>query len=96
MTNFEKRLLKYAYTTWYKTQKPECEIFIPNSDIFLQCCNSFPYLENNGYIERIFDNFDKDTIKIINNSCISDDLYAVFSIISKATDYVQNYILSKE
>lgn len=80
MSKSEKMLLKSAYDNYLKTSELEYKFLPTNGDMLLSALSGAESLQNAGYIEVYSDNLYKDTLYLVKDTTILDDIVIWFRL----------------
>lgn len=89
MSEYEKILLKHAYDNYLKTSELECKYLPANGDMLMSFLSAAESLQDEDYIEVYSDNLYKDTLYIVENTIISDDIIIWYRLTQKGLHFVQ-------
>nr|DAN97735.1 MAG TPA: hypothetical protein [Caudoviricetes sp.] len=89
MSKYQKMLLKYAYDNYLKTSKLECKFLPQNGDMLMHSLTAAELLQNDDYIEVYSDNLYQNTLNIVKNTIISDDIIIWFKLTQKGLDFAR-------
>lgn len=87
MFEFEKRLLTLAYQHYLGTEE-NLYRFVPNgANELAHTINSLNSLEQDGYVEVLTDNLDKDTLDLL-----SEDIVFLYLLTDKGLSFIRDAI----
>lgn len=85
MSKFEKYLLELAYANYLKTYDPVFKFIPSNSNDLVHTENALNSLREDGYVEVLSDNLDKNTLNLF-----SSDMVYIFSLTDKSLSFIRN------